>query len=92
SVGRALIQVQSALEGAQRKAENYCFDIRKQLFEYDQVGCLRSHSVLFQRIPHPPGAEQPEGALLLGEEKSSGDRGWYVAEQSFWWCVEQGVA
>ncbi|CAI7776877.1 unnamed protein product, partial [Closterium sp. NIES-54] len=28
-----------ALDEAQRKVENYFFDIRKQLFEYDQVGC-----------------------------------------------------
>lgn len=27
----------SALNEAQRKVENYFFDIRKQLFEYDQV-------------------------------------------------------
>ena len=26
-----------ALDEAQRKVENYFFDIRKQLFEYDQV-------------------------------------------------------
>ena len=52
-----------ALDEAQRKVENYFFDIRKQLFEYDEVLNSQRDRVYRERLTALQ-AESLEGLML----------------------------
>ena len=73
----------SSLDEAQRKVETYFFDIRKQLFDYDQVregggpffiATFLPSPLLPNLLPPPPSPNSPLQVLNQQREKVYGDR------------------
>ena len=56
-----------SLEGAQKKVETYCYDIRKQVFEYDEVMNNQRKAVYTERRRVLDGRELKAQVIGYGE-------------------------
>ncbi|CAI7753822.1 unnamed protein product, partial [Closterium sp. NIES-54] len=79
-----------ALDEAQRKVENYFFDIRKQLFEYDQVLNSQRDRVYAERR-RALVAESLEGAMIEYAELTMDDILEVRVAVLAWPCVGRGL-
>ncbi len=57
-----------SLEGAQKKVETYYYDIRKQVFEYDEVMNNQRRAVYAERRRVLQGADQKKQVIGYGEQ------------------------